>query len=80
MLCVLLELDYPLNTKIVTNIIYFYSWSVHFSKYFDYFLLTKSFGLDKTQNLLLYFKYSVLSEHLNNSTPSFKESNLVGII
>ena len=66
--------------KIVTNIIYFYSWSVHFSKCFDYFILTNSFGIEKTQSLLLYFKYSVLYEQFNNPAPSLKEQNLVGII
>ena len=57
---------------------------MHFPKCFqiDHFVLTNSFGLEKIQNLLLYFKYSVLYVQLNNpkATPNFKEPNLVGII
>ena len=57
---------------------------VHFPKCFqiDHFVLTNSFGLEKIQSLLLYFKYSVLYVQLNNpkATPNFKEPNLVGII
>ena len=34
----------------------FFSWYVHFRKCFDYFILTNSFGLEKIQSLLLYFK------------------------
>ena len=33
-----------------------FSWYVHFPKCFDYFILTDSFGLEKIQSLLLYFK------------------------
>ena len=59
-------------------------WYVHFPKCFqiDNFVLTNSFGLEKIQSLLLYFKYSVLYVQLNNpkATPNFKEPNLVGII
>ena len=53
-----------------------------FQNVFYYFVLTNSFGLEKIQNLLLYFKYSVLYEQLNNpkATPNFEEPNLVGII
>ena len=57
---------------------------MHFPKCFriDHFVLTNSFGLEKIQSLLLYFKYSVLYVQLNNpnATPNFKEPNLVGII
>ena len=41
--------------KIVTNIIYFLADMCIF-QIFDYFILTNSFGLEKTQSLLLYFK------------------------
>ena len=59
-----------------------FSWYVHFSKCYDYFVLTNSFWLEKIQSLLLYFKYSVLYVQLNNpkAIPNFKEPNLVGII
>ena len=57
---------------------------MHFPKCFqiDHFVLTNSFGLEKIQSLLLYFKYSVLYVQLNypKATPNFKEPNLVGII
>ena len=33
MICVLLKLNSPLKMITVTSISYFYSWSVHFSKY-----------------------------------------------
>ena len=33
---------------------------MHFPKRFDYFVLKSSFGLEKIQSLLLYFKYSGL--------------------
>ena len=51
-------------------------------KCFEYFVLTNSYGLEKTKCLLLDFKYSVLYEQLRNpkATHSFKEPNLVGII
>ena len=57
-------------------------WYVHFPKSFNYFVLINSFGLEKIQSLLLYFKYSVLYMQLNNpkTTPNFKEPNLVGVI
>ena len=59
-----------------------FSWYEHFPKYFDYFVLINSIGLEKIQSLLLYFKNSVLYVQLNNpkATPNFKEPNLVGII
>ena len=65
--------------KHVTNIIYFLA---DMCKYFDYFVLTNSFWLEKIQSLLLYFKYSVLYVKLNNpkAIPNFKEPNLEGII
>ena len=55
---------------------------MHFSKCFDYFVLTNSFWLEKILSLLLYFKYSVLYVQLNSpkAIPNFKEPNLVGII
>ena len=34
-LCVLLKLNYPLKMVIVTNIIDFYSWLVHFQNVFE---------------------------------------------
>ena len=46
--------------------LFFYSRSVHFSKCFDYSVLTYSFGLVKNQSLHFYFKYIVLYEQLNN--------------
>ena len=60
----------------------FFSWYTHFPKFFDYSILTNSFGLEKIERLLFYFKYSVLYVQLNNqkATPNFKEPNLVGII
>ena len=64
--------------KIMINIIYFFSWYVHFPKCFDYDVLTNSFGLEKTQSLL-YTWYSFLYEQLNNPMAT-KEPNLVGII
>ena len=53
-LCALLELDYPLNMKIVINIIYFLADMCIFEN--GYVILTNSFGLEKIQSLLLYFK------------------------
>ena len=53
-LCVTL-FDYHLNIKIVTNMIYFLA-DMCIPKCFDYFILTNSFGLEKIQSLLLYFK------------------------
>ena len=76
-LCTLLLLDYPLNMKTVTNIIYFLADMCIFQN-----VLTNSFWLEKIQSLLLYFKYSVLYVQLNNpkAIHNFKEPNLVGII
>ena len=67
--------------KLVTNFIYFLADMCIF-KFFDYFVLTNSFWLEKIESLLLYFKYSVLYVQLNNpkAIPNFKEPNLVGII
>ena len=58
---------------IVTNIIYFYSWSVYYS------LLTYLCYLLETQSLLfyMYLHFIVLNELLNNHTPSFKEPILI---
>ena len=69
-MCVTL-IGLPLKLKIVTNIIYFYSRSVHFSKCFDYSVLTYSLGLVKNQSLHFYFKYIVLYEQLNNPYTQF---------
>ena len=50
---------------------------MHFSKCFDYVVLTYLLGLWKSITLLFYLKYIVLYEQLNKTIPSFKESNLV---
>ena len=42
--------------KSVTNIIYILADMYILEKCFDYFILTNSFGLEKIQSLLLYFK------------------------
>ena len=68
----LARLKFPLKVEIVTNIIHFTDDLCIFTSVFNFSLLKYSFGLKKKQSLLLYLKYIVLYELLNNPTPNFK--------
>ena len=57
---------------IVTDIIFIYSWTMHFQNVFDYIVWL----LEKKQSFFFYLKYIVLYEQLNSP----KEPNLVGVI
>ena len=60
-----------------------FSLYVHFRKCFDYFILTNSFGLEKSKvcfYILNKVFYTSNSKNNTKATPNFKEQNLVGII